>query len=167
MSDYDYSQPGMYFVTLLTYQRQKMFCEIHDGKVSWSRFGSVAKDAWLDLSVYYSNLVLDEFCIMPDHLHAIIRLMEVCKGGSTDNSQRVMRTAETRPDDLKSLTEIIREYKSFTARKINAMRGTTGTPIWHRSYHDHIIRDEVELNQIRQYIIENPLKWELEKENPG
>ena len=164
LPNYDYSQPGAYFVTLLTHQRQPFLCDIIHGRTCYSKFGTVVKDSLLDLPKYHSNLMLDEFCIMPDHLHAIIRLVEVCKGGSTDNSQHVMRPAETRPNNPTSLIEIIRAYKSFTSRKINAIHGTAGTSAWHRSYYEHVIRDEAELNQIRNYIVENPLKWELEKE---
>ncbi len=167
LPDYDYSQPGAYFVTLLTYQRQYLLCDIVHGKICYTKFGVVVKDSWLDLPSHHAQLALDEFCVMPDHIHAIIHLVELRKGWSTDINQRVMDSPETRPDDPKSLVEIIRGYKSFTARKINAMRGTTGTPVWHRSYYEHVIRDEAELNQIRQYIIENPLKWELDKKVRG
>lgn len=167
LPDYDYSQPAAYFVTLLTYQRKYLLCDIVRGKVCYTKFGVVARDSWLDLPRYHSRLVLDEFCVMPDHFHAILRLVEDCKGGSTDGSHRVMGIAETRPNDAKSLSEIIRGYKSFSARKINALRGTIGTPVWHRSYYEHIIRDEKDLNQTRQYIIDNPLKWELDKEGLG
>lgn len=163
---YDYSQPGAYFVTLLTYQRRHFLSDIAHGKICYSKFGVVVKDSWLDLPRYHPQLELDEFCVMPDHFHAIIHLVEV-KGGSTEINERVMDSDETHPDDTKSLVEIIRGYKSFTARKINAMSGTIGTPVWHRSFYDHVISDEDELNQIRQYIIENPLKWELEKEGNG
>jgi hypothetical protein len=64
------------------------------------------------------------------------------------------------------LPEIIRAFKAFSSRRINELRGTPGIPIWQRNYYEHVIRDEEDLNQIREYIINNPLKWDLDGENP-
>jgi REP element-mobilizing transposase RayT len=77
-------------------------------------------------------------------------------------------TAEPTPTPTKrhGLPEIVRQFKTFSARRINEHRGTTGTPVWQRNYYEHIIRDDASLNRIRQYILNNPIKWALDKENP-
>ena len=77
-------------------------------------------------------------------------------------------TAEPTPTPTKrhGLPEIVRQFKTFSARRINEHRGTTGTPVWQRNYYEHIIRDDASLNRIRQYILNNPIKWAQDKENP-
>ncbi|MGK0617738.1 transposase [Meiothermus cerbereus] len=77
-------------------------------------------------------------------------------------------TAEPTPTPTKrhGLPEIVRQFKTFSARRINEHRGTTGTPVWQRNYYEHIIRDDASLNRIRQYILNNPIKWALDGENP-
>ena len=83
-----------------------------------------------------------------------------------------MSPSPTSPAPTKSrrrhgLPEIVRAFKSFSARRINERRDTPGTPVWQRNYHDHIIRDEESLNRIRDYIAHNPLQWALDRENPA
>ena len=67
----------------------------------------------------------------------------------------------------KSLGSFIAGFKSATAKRINEYRGKMGTPVWQRNYYEHIVRNEDELNKIREYIINNPLQWDLDKENPS
>jgi REP element-mobilizing transposase RayT len=77
--------------------------------------------------------------------------------------------APTEPAPTRSshgLPEIVRQFKTFSARRINELRGTPGTPVWQRNYYEHIIRDESSLNRIRQYIAENPVRWDADRENP-
>ena len=163
LPDYDYSQPGAYFITLLTYRRQQMLCDILDGEPVYTRFGLIVKDSWMNLVQYHARLRLDEFCIMPDHLHGILWLVEDSNGGSTPIDPRVSEPATEMSTASGLLSEIIRGFKSFSARKINTIRGTTGSPVWQRGFYEHVISGEDELNQIRQYILENPLKWQFEQ----
>ncbi|HSV74411.1 MAG TPA: transposase, partial [Chthonomonadales bacterium] len=74
-------------------------------------------------------------------------------------------TADTPPKRY-ALPEIIRQFKTFAARRINDWRGTAGTPVWQRNYYEHIVRDEQSLNRIRQYISDNPPRWAYDRENP-
>ena len=64
------------------------------------------------------------------------------------------------------LPEIVRAFKTFSARRINALHGTAGAPFWQRNYYEHIVRDEAELNRIRQYIMDNPARWHEDPDNP-
>jgi len=163
--DYDYSQPGAYFVTLVTYRRDTLLSEIVDGQTKLSRYGVIVRDAWRDLCMHHSYLRNEEFCIMPDHFHGIICLEESFIGGHMAIEGRGGEDGETCPPrgDMMAtkapISEILRGFKSFSARRINAMRHTPGVPVWMRGYHEHIISNEDELYQIRQYIIENPVKW--------
>ncbi|MRR28833.1 transposase [bacterium] len=164
LTEYDYSQPGAYFITLLTHRREQLFGQIINGTLQLSRYGIIVRDSWRELFRFYPRLRNDEFCVMPDHFHGIIRLEETRKGGSTTEEQMATKSDKTRPSSADymaedaPLSEIIRGFKSFTARRINAMRQTHGIAVWHRGYYEHVIRDDEELDQVREYIMENPLK---------
>lgn len=144
LSDHDYSQPGGYFVTLVTHNRSGVFGYIENGSILLSKIGIVVRDMLIDLPSHFHNLILDEYCIMPDHVHMILMLIEI-----NPNGQK-----------RETIQEIIRGYKSFSARKINAMRGTTGDSVWQRGYYEEVIESERELDIKREYIFDNPARYE-------
>ncbi|MBF8249239.1 MAG: hypothetical protein HW374_2039 [Bacteroidetes bacterium] len=122
-------------------------------------FGKIVHSCWFDLVNHYGNIELDEFVVMPNHVHGIIGIFESVAVGAG------LRPAPTgKKND--PLSEIIRAFKSFSARQNNEIRKTAGKPIWQRNYFDHIIRDERSLEGIRDYISTNPQRWEDDKENP-
>jgi putative transposase len=92
-------------------------------------------------------------------VHGIISITDVGAGLKHPSTKPAL--AERYP-----ISEIIRAFKTFSARQINKMRKTPGMPVWQRNYYEHVIRDEKELNQIREYINDNVLKWSLDVENP-
>ncbi len=94
---------------------------------------------------------------MPNHVHGIILIHEA-EGRSG-----------SKPDPTRGhpLSEIVRAFKTYSARKINEDRQSQGTPIWQRSYYEHIIRSEKEYSQIGEYIMYNPAKWDMDGENPS
>jgi len=145
LKGYDYSQPGAYFVTFNTYQNLPLLGKIQDGIVILTRAGQIVQQLWQDLPSHHSNVQLDEFIIMPQHVHGIILLVE------NDPPDRQTRS---------SLAEVVRAVKTFSARRINALQHTQGTPVWQRNYYEHIIRNDKELAQIRQYIRDNPRRSE-------
>ena len=148
---YDYSQPGAYFVTIVTYQREPLLGEIPDARVHLSRAGAIVLDTWKRLPQHYPTVELDEFCVMPNHVHGIIILRE----GSTPVPPR------------HGLPEIVRAFKSFSAQRVNRLRHSIGIPVWQRNYYEHIVRTEADLAKIRQYIRDNPLNWGSDEENPS
>jgi len=118
--------------------------------------GKIVDKCWDDLPNHYPHIELDTFVIMPNHIHGIIMLHDDVGAG--------LKPAPTRKRH--GLPEIVRAFKTFSSRHINQIRDTTGTPVWQRNYYEHVIRDETSLNDIRQYIIDNPLRWENDEENP-
>jgi len=122
-----------------------------------NEFGNIVQCAWDDLINHVSGISLDTFVIMPNHVHGIIRII----GAGLEPAPTI--TTAT-PKQL-SLPEIIRQFKTFSARRINAIRHVRGNPVWQRNYYDHIIRDEKSLYGIRKYIRENPLHWRDDSEN--
>jgi putative transposase len=143
LKDYDYSQPGAYFITTVTHNNEELFGEIRDGKMYLSAAGKILLHVWLDLPLHYPNVCLDAYCIMPDHVHAIIQFQPVGRG-----------------EKAVPLSEIVRALKTFSSKRINILRKRTGQPVWQRNYYEHIIRDNGEWERIREYITNNPLEWE-------
>ncbi len=156
LQGFDYSTTGYYFITICTADKGPRFGSINNGQMVLNDSGTIVEDAWRDLSNHYANLQLDEFIVMPNHFHAIAILDQ----GNVDRFENL----SLRNDH--DLPEIVRGFKTWSARRVNEHEGKTGTPLWQRSFYDHIIRDDKDLESIREYIVNNPLKWELDKENP-
>ena len=153
LKDYDYSQAGAYFVTSCVKEKECLFGQIVDENMILNEYGRIVLSCWNDLPNHYSHVRLDAFQIMPNHVHGIIFIV----GAG-------FKPAPT-PTKRHGLPEIVRGFKTFSARRINESRRTPGVSIWQRNYYDRIIRDD-ELNRIREYIIYNPLKWDLDNDNP-
>ena len=162
LKGYDYTQPGAYFVTMVTQGRECLLGEVAGTEIRLLRSGTIAQRAWLDLPRHYPHVQLDEFCIMPNHLHGIVVLTNDRRGGSIQVKEGMSDSNQTRP----YLPEIVRAFKSFSARRINALRHTPGIPVWQRNYYEHIVRDEAEWERIRAYIRDNPRRWAQDHENP-
>lgn len=160
LKDYDYSQAGAYFVTLSAYNRQCQFGTIIDSIMNLSRIGEIVQSEWLRSESMRSEIELDEFVVMPNHLHGIILICD-----SVSSRQRAHGRAPLHRKP-KSLGSIVAGFKSATTRQVNANFNTPKRQVWQRNYFEHVIRNEDELMSIRQYIIDNPLKWELDRENP-
>jgi REP element-mobilizing transposase RayT len=169
LKNYDYAQPGAYFVTLLTHDREELFGEFMDGRMYLSRIGEIVGAIWRRLPAYFS-LRLDEWVIMPNHLHGIIWILDSGKGEAfADKGLGISchSVADASPQrepigtQSGSLGAIIQNFKSISTRKINQALHTPGAPVWQRNYFEHIIRDEAELGRIRQYIRDNPVHWEM------
>ncbi|MFW5862249.1 MAG: transposase [Spirochaetota bacterium] len=143
-----------------------------------NEFGEISMRRWLEIPMHYTNVSLDEYIIMPDHVHGIIIINDVTNGtvGAIHESppQRISSQQPISPfpkndtngtDEYKkqrrkmTLPKIIGRFKMNTAKQINQLRQTPGTTVWQRNYYEHIIRDEHELNRIRHYIAQNPAKW--------
>ncbi len=152
---YDYSKNGAYFVTICTQNRECLFGTIVDGEMQLNQFGKIAADTWNWLRNQYNYVVLDQWVVMPNHLHGIIVINNDCRGGS--------RTAPT--VNRKPLGRLIGAFKTVSTKHINQIRTTPGVRIWQRNYWEHIIRNDGDLNRIRQYIMDNPIKWETDREN--
>ena len=178
LREYDYTQAGAYFVTTVTKDRMCLFGEIVNGKIWLNDGGRIIQAAWDELPDHYPGVECDAFIVMPNHVHGIIVLVK--DGGIRGNgvgaglkpAQSGLRPTIAPRAGLKpaptqhGLPEIIRAFKTFSGRRINALRNTTGVPVWQRNYYEHIIRGESELTRIREYIANNPMQWELDRENP-
>lgn len=166
LAGYDYTRPGFYFVTIVTQHRKPIFGEVVDGEMRLSRFGRVAHSEWQRLSRRFPHLELDEFVVMPNHIHGILIVLEKKRpeAGASDD----IPSKEQFGKPVKgSLATIIRSYKSAVTARIHCMGdGVSGARVWLRNYYEHIVRGPKDLDRIRHYIRDNPLKWALDRENP-
>jgi len=193
LKGYDYTQAGVYFVTIVTQNRACLFGDIVAGEVRLNAFGQAVAETWLWLATQYGYVELDEWVVMPNHLHGIVVITDTDNGcptdgggvgggsrtaptviGATGGGDGVGGGSRTAPTVIastapmvkrKPLGRLIGAFKTVSTKRINEYRGTPGVVVWQRNYYEHIIRDERSLNRIREYIAANPLRWHLDREN--
>jgi len=163
LKNYDYRSYGAYFITTCVSDRRCLFGAIENGSIQLSTIGPLVQQCWLDIPGHHPFAALDEYIVMPNHFHGIAWL-------SIQALQTAAIKANTTPAAgfLKdSLSAVVASFKSAVTRTCNRLRDKPGRSFWQRSFYDHVIRDDAELRVIRQYIIDNPTKWQLDKENPS
>jgi REP element-mobilizing transposase RayT len=158
---YDYTQPGAYFVTVVTHQRQCLFGEIVDGRVMANAYGEAVAQEWLRSTQMRREIQLDAFVVMPNHIHGIVTMGDQPIVGAHGRAPLQLH----RPP--RSLGSFVAGFKSAMTRRVNEVRGTPRLPVWQRNYYEHVIRNEEELDRVRQYIVDNPTRWEQDPENPA
>jgi putative transposase len=157
LKGHDYSQPGTYFVTICTQNCASLLGEIVEGGMILNEYGQVVAVCWVWLAKQYPYVELDEWVVMPNNAHGIVIL------SGMDGSRRGgSRTAPT-----KSLGRLVGAFKTVSTKRINQMRHTPGAAVWQRNYYEHIMRNKDELNRIRQYILDNPVQWKMDENNPN
>ncbi len=144
LQGYDYSQQGAYFVTICVQRRRWLFGNVMDDQMHLSPAGEMIVRYWERVIEQFAAVALDAFVVMPNHLHGIL-LLEA--------------------DRAISISELLQWFKITTTNAYSrAVREEGWTPfegkLWQRSYHDHIIRDETDLNRIREYVLYNPARWQ-------
>lgn len=168
LKGYDYSQPGAYFVTICARLRQSIFGDNLNGKMELNENGIILEREWLINNNLRSNIELDQFVVMPNHVHGIVIINRRGEVASPKiiAQQPLSKGGETRPLHKPTLGQIVAFFKYITTKQINIIHNTPGVPVWQRNYFEHIIRDENELKKIREYIRNNPLRWAFDKDNP-
>ena len=152
---YDYTQAGAYFVTICAHNQVGMFGDVLHGEMRLNLYGQAVVECWNDLRNHYPYVRLDAFVVMPNHMHGILELIDDVGTG-----------LKPAPTQRHPLSEIVRGLKTFSSRRINQLRHSPGVPVWQRNYYEHVVRNESDLDAIRNYILDNPSKWTDDKENP-
>lgn len=213
LKGYDYTREGGYFITACTHNHENLFGEIVNGEMRLNELGQIVQFTWEDLVNHVNGIELDEFVIMPNHIHGIIIIVGVVGAGlepaptepaptkpattesaptesaptepaTTEPAPTEPATTEPAPTTIRAglepaptesaptksapttpLSEIVRQLKTFSARRINVVRNTPGTPVWQRNYYEHIIRNDQSYMNIAEYIRDNPAQWEADKLN--
>lgn len=160
LKGYDYSQAGAYYVTICAWNGGHVFGKIVNSEREFSPIGTIIQQEWCNIPVRFPQVELDTYIIMPNHLHGIIIANYVgAQFIAPNRNQGVINHAPT-------LGNIVRAFKARCTYTINQIRETPGMPVWQRNYFEHVIRNEYELHRIREYIINNPVRWEEDEYNP-
>ncbi len=196
MPKWDYAGNGSYFITLVTQTRECNLGHIKNGEMIFSGFGKIVDDEWLESFDIRDELLLDEYIIMPNHLHAIVVLDKngiekndshgsyVDTHGRAYHGHAYLHTNQSPKQSEKqqfvrkpkSISSFMAGFKSAVNSKIDDFidENNLDIPKYNRNnhfflsnYHDHIIRNNAEYQRIKKYIINNPKKWEEDKLNPG
>lgn len=173
LKGYDYTQPGGYFVTICTQEKQCLFGDIVQGKMRFNSLGAIAFNTWQQIAEKFPHVELDYFIIMPNHIHGILIFHEIRadlqSSHPTSLSEQKISSEPTQRSHgtaSKSLGTVVGWYKSSVSKSINIICNNSAQGlIWQRNYYEEIIRDETHFNAIRKYIIENPLCWKNDPEN--
>jgi putative transposase len=176
LQNWDYSNSGYYFVTTCVKNRECIFGEIVNDKMILNRNGYIVKQCWRDLPNYYDNCKLDSFIIMPNHIHGIIqikgykyksvkKIYDNNEIGNVSNVETIHESSLWVKYRRKMLlSKIVGKFKMRTSKIINFNNSKIHFQ-WQKSYYDHIVRDEDDLNRIRNYIQNNPIKWNWDRNN--
>ena len=152
LQGHDYRSSGAYFVTICTVEKQPLFGMICDGSVQLNELGQIADNCWKQIERIRSGIAIDAYIVMPNHIHGILHFsME----DVTENTPTAVRDLASG-----SLGAIVGQYKSIVTKQCRFLPRPPPHPIWQRNYYDHIIRSAASLEKIRQYIFDNPARWE-------
>jgi len=166
LKEFDYSRAGAYFITLCAHRGQFLFGKIIDGKMQLNNYGEILQDEWLRSPEIRSEVDLDMFVVMPNHLHGIVFIQINDVGSVETHCERRAHRHAPLQQKPKSLSSFVAGFKSEITKRIRKITNTPRFIVWQRNYYEHVVRNGEEMNRIRQYITDNPLKWELDRENP-
>jgi putative transposase len=163
LDGYNYSQQGMYFITICTKNREYIFGEIVNEKMILNDIGKITERYWLEIPNHFPHVSLDEFIVMPNHVHGIIEIKNNLDVGNAHvRSKNINRSKML-------ISKAIHGFKSSVTRRIfknqERMYAFPTKFAWQKSFYDRIIRNEIELNKIREYIFKNPINWEQDRNN--
>ena len=167
LKGYDYTRPGAYFVTICTQNQECLFGEVVDGEMRLHQAGHMVQAEWNALPDRFPSVGIDAFVVMPNHVHGIIVMSNDIVGAGLVPA---LNGATTRV--APTIWDLVGAFKSrTTVLYTDGVNQIGWTPfrsrLWQRNYYEHLIRNESSLNHIRQYILANPLRWAMDRENPN
>jgi putative transposase len=186
---YDYASSGAYFVTICVQGGECVLGEVVDGKMQLSEWGQIVYAEWFRSEEIRRELKTDAFVVMPNHVHGIVWIaaedvrvdgvgrtaVRPYDGVPNDGAQLDGCAAGHEPGRTagrpygrvpKSLGSFVAGFKSVVTKQINQLRDMPGVPFWQRNYWEHVVRDEADLNRIREYIENNPARWTDDQLHP-
>ncbi|MGD0216428.1 MAG: transposase [Desulfobaccales bacterium] len=156
LQGFDYAREGAYFITICTHNRLCLLGEVTDQEMRLNALGRAIESEWLQTAKLRSYVTLDYYVIMPNHFHAVFFLQNHERA-----TRRVAPTKENSPSGPApwSVGAIVAQFKSQVTRRIKSSGRLPNGRLWQRSYYEHVVRDENDLNRIRQYIEDNAAIW--------
>ncbi len=158
---YDYRQPGTYFVTAVLQDRECLLGEVVNDEMCLNEPGRMVQSVWQDTPSFYPGVGVDSFIVMPNHIHAILVLDGARRDGGETSGGRVL-----------SVGDVIQRLKTLTTRRyVDGVQHQGWRPfrkrLWQRNYYEHIVRDAAALRRFQEYVVANPLRWQLDEDNPA
>jgi len=186
LKGYDYSKPGLYFITICTQNREYLFGDVSDGRMVLNAGGRIAQTCWLDIPNHFPHAILDEFIIMPNHVHGIIIIKQSKQNTGAKNlspPQKQSSDNNISSDNNFSPPQGLPENNISSGQQFRSPSGTIGSmvrgfkigvtkwfrrntviyTVWQRNYYENVVHSEKNLTRIRKYIMENPLKWQADR----
>lgn len=158
-----YDHPGAYFVTIRAVRDLPPLSHVRQARAELTDLGQIVAGEWARTAVLRPNVELDACIVMPDHLHAILRLGGPPPQAEWGTDEGRNRSQPKPGPRTASLSSIIAGFKAASTVRINQARERQGAPVWQRGFFERVIRNERELRMIQRYIEENPLRWELDR----
>ena len=150
---YDYAQEGSYFISICAAERRCLFGDISEGEMRLNSVGEIAAVCWYQIPRHFPGIELGEYVIMPNHMHGILTTaVRMDKTGNPPNSNP-------------SISTIVGRFKGAVTKQVRAIQGHEHMRVWQRGFYEHVIRTERALARMRQYICDNPVKWDLDEDN--
>ncbi len=172
---FDYSSHGAYFITICSHDRSCVFGEIIHDRVVLNKYGNIVVDEWMKSAQIRDEIQLDEFVVMPNHFHGIVWIVGNESVGAyghtplpyvnTPMSTNVFRfepVSKKFVSPSRTVGSMVRGFKAGVTIRVHKEEEALYGPIWQRNYWERFIRDEIELNHIREYVRDNPKKWEAD-----
>ena len=161
LKHYNYSQSGAYFITICIQKRLCLFGHIVNDFMILSEAGKMISEQWEKLTSRFNEILLDEYIIMPNHFHGIV-MIENQKEDRFSRAAYINRAIRSPYNSI--LSGMIRIFKSITTHHyIHGVKNNNWRPfdgkLWQRNYHEHIIRNEMAFQKIREYTKNNPYTW--------
>jgi REP element-mobilizing transposase RayT len=182
LKGYNYALAGAYFITLCTRNRDSFFGEVVGHQMLANTYGNIVQEEWSRTALIRQEITLDAFQVMPNHVHGIVliapdAIIEAVGAGATNVGATGQSPLHLRPQPpsaqpphgpaRRSLGSFVVGFKTAVTQRINQLRGSHGLPVWQRNYYERIIRNEAELNPVRDYIAGNPAQWAQDEHNPA
>lgn len=165
LKHYDYSQAGAYFLTFCSQHRECRFGEVGGGQFIPNAEGTILQNCWQSLPAHFPDIELDGAVIMPNHFHGIVVILQ--SAGMTHLSTNLEHPRHSSfGGKISLLGKVVAYFKYQTTKAINQRYNSPGRKVWQRNYYEHIIRNDRSLGILRDYIINNPQKWEIDQLNP-
>jgi putative transposase len=161
-----HTDSGWYYVTITSFEKKCIFGEIVNDEVILNENGKIVKEEWLKSAKIRKEVQLDDFVIMPNHIHAIVMIsqkQDAIKAASVKSPQRIEKRKFQQPKQL--LEALVSGFKSSTTDRINDVHNTQNKVMWQRPYDQHTIRNKDDYGRIKKYIFDNPKNWENDIEN--
>ena len=172
LKGYDYSQAGAYFVTIVAQGRLCLFGDVVDGEMRANDAGEMVWRVWDGMPGRFPSIEMDEFVVLPNHVHGVIIIRQSLGslvGGQGDSGVQRDTGATT---GAATVGDVVGAFKSLTTVEYGrGVRELDWPPfdrrLWQRNYYERVIRDESEFSRVREYIANNPMEWEFDRENPA